>query len=163
MLSILESRGYVKDITGTRHDLDQLLTNKRIGVYCGVDPTAPSLHIGHLLPLMALFWMHVHGFHTISLIGGATSRIGDPTGRSKDRPEMTNTERKANIVGIHYQLKKLWVNMEKTAARHGFEWEKYWHRDIVNNATWFNTVPFVDVLKYLGKGLRLGELLKRDT
>lgn len=163
MLTILESRGYVQQYTGGRRELDELMTKKRIGVYCGVDPTAPSLHIGHLLPLMALFWMHVHGFHTVSLLGGATSRIGDPTGRSKDRPEMTSTERKANIVSMHYQMKKLWTNMEATAARNGFNYEKYWHREIANNSTWWNKVPFVDVVKYLGKGLRLGEMLKRDT
>ena len=48
--------------------LDWLLTEKRIGAYVGVDPTAPSLHVGHLLPLMALYWMYLHGFHTVTLV-----------------------------------------------------------------------------------------------
>ena len=87
MLSVLEKRGYINAIAGyvplthipstdaltqsqrrERNELDQLMTNKRIGAYVGVDPTAPSLHVGHLLPLMALFWLHVHGFHTVSLV-----------------------------------------------------------------------------------------------
>lgn len=51
-----------------RDDLDQLITNKRIGAYVGIDPTAPSLHVGHLIPLMALFWMYVHGMKAVSLV-----------------------------------------------------------------------------------------------
>ena len=163
MLSTLDSRGFINDVAGDKKKLEQLLTDKRIGVYCGIDPTAPSLHVGHLVPLMALFWMYVHGFHTVSLIGGGTARIGDPTGRTTDRQEMTSTERKANIVSIHYQMKKLWMNLERLAERHGYKWEKYWHRGIANNATWWNSVSFVDVLKYMGRGLRLGPMLSRDT
>jgi tyrosyl-tRNA synthetase len=51
-----------------RPSLDWLLTEKRIAAYVGVDPTAPSLHVGHLLPLMALYWMYLHGYHTVSLV-----------------------------------------------------------------------------------------------
>jgi tyrosyl-tRNA synthetase len=51
-----------------RQSLDWLLTEKRIGAYVGVDPTAPSLHVGHLLPLMALYWMYLHGYYTVSLV-----------------------------------------------------------------------------------------------
>ena len=55
-------------VTSGRSTLDWLLTEKRIGVYVGVDPTAPSLHVGHLLPLMALYWMYLHGYRTVSLV-----------------------------------------------------------------------------------------------
>ena len=55
------------DFSG-RKALDWLLTEKRIGAYVGVDPTAPSLHVGHLLPLMALYWMYLHGFNTVTLV-----------------------------------------------------------------------------------------------
>ena len=51
-----------------RQTLDWLLTEKRIGAYVGVDPTAPSLHVGHLLPLMVLYWMYLHGYYTVSLV-----------------------------------------------------------------------------------------------
>ena len=67
MLSILEERGYVNAVAGRRDDLDQLMRQKRIGAYLGIDPTGPSLHVGHLVPLMSLFWMYVHGLHTVSL------------------------------------------------------------------------------------------------
>jgi tyrosyl-tRNA synthetase len=57
-----------------RAPLDGLLTEKRIGAYVGVDPTAPSLHVGHLLPLMALYWMYLHGYYTVSLVSDPQPR-----------------------------------------------------------------------------------------
>ena len=68
ILDMLEKRGYVNQIVGSRDELDQLLTEKRVGIYCGVDPTAPSMHIGHLLPLMVLYWFYIKGFHACSLV-----------------------------------------------------------------------------------------------
>ena len=69
MLSMLEKRGYVNQIVGSRDDLERLMTEKRIGIYCGVDPTASSMHVGHLLPLMVLYWSYIKGFHACSLVG----------------------------------------------------------------------------------------------
>lgn len=84
MLSLLEERGYVNQIIGYvclplhcngeanedsgRDELDHLLTHKRVGVYCGVDPTAPSLHVGHMVPFMVLGWMYIHGYHSTFLV-----------------------------------------------------------------------------------------------
>ena len=85
MLSVLEQRGYINQVTGyaprigpfelsltdllsDRDDLDMLMTKKRIGAYVGVDPTASSLHLGHLLPLMALYWMYIHGYQAVTLV-----------------------------------------------------------------------------------------------
>ena len=56
----------------TRDTLDALLTEKRIGAYVGIDPTASSMHVGHLLPLMVLYWLYIHGYHAVSLVGGQT-------------------------------------------------------------------------------------------
>jgi len=56
------------NVESGRQTLEWLLTEKRIGAYVGVDPTAPSLHVGHLLPLMALYWMYLHGYYTVSLV-----------------------------------------------------------------------------------------------
>jgi len=60
-----------------RQTLDWLLTEKRIGVYVGVDPTAPSLHVGHLLPLMAMYWMYLHGYYTVSLVSDMRQHLYD--------------------------------------------------------------------------------------
>lgn len=163
MMTVLSERGYVHDVAGGKKVVEKLMTDKRIGVYAGIDPTAPSLHVGHMLPLMALFWMYLHGFHTVSLLGGSTARIGDPTGRTTSRQEMTSTERKANIASIHYQLKKLWVNVERMGRKYGYNDQTHWKRELTNNATWWNKMPFLDVLKYMGKGIRLGPMLTRDT
>ena len=75
MLDMLEKRGYINQIVGSRDDLDKLLTEKRVGIYCGVDPTAPSMHIGHLLPLMVLYWFYIKGFHACSLVNRLTFTI----------------------------------------------------------------------------------------
>lgn len=68
MLEVLEERGFIHSIAGERHALNQLMINKRVGAYVGVDPTAPSMHVGHMLPTMALAWMYLHGFHAVSLV-----------------------------------------------------------------------------------------------
>lgn len=68
ILEKLEERGLVNQIVGNRDDLNQVLTERRVGVYCGVDPTAPSLHVGHIVPLMALSWMYIHGYSTTFLV-----------------------------------------------------------------------------------------------
>ncbi|MCJ1471973.1 tyrosyl-tRNA synthetase [Lambiella insularis] len=164
MLSILEKRGYVNAVAGERDELDQLMISKRVGAYVGVDPTAPSLHVGHLLPLMSLFWMYISGFHAVTLLGGATSQIGDPTGRTITREVLRSTVRKANMVNMHYQLKTLWANMEHHARfQHGYQWEWAWRRELVNNNTWMNKLTILEILKVLGSGTRIGTMLGRDT
>ncbi|KAI9662682.1 MAG: tyrosyl-tRNA synthetase [Alyxoria varia] len=162
MLDILEERCLVNDVAGKRSVVNDLMINKRSGVYCGIDPTALSLHIGHMLPLMALFWMYLHGMHAVSLLGGTTSKIGDPTGRVTSREQMTGTERKSNIVAVHYQLRKLWQHVEQLGRKKGYVWEKYWHREIVNNNVWWNKLTMNDIMNLLGDGIRMGPMLSKD-
>ncbi|KAI9715477.1 MAG: hypothetical protein M1812_005953 [Candelaria pacifica] len=159
----LEQRGFVNSIAGDRDALEQLMISKRIGAYVGVDPTASSLHIGHMLPLMTLFWLYIHGYHSVSLLGGATAKIGDPSGRTTSREVQGSLIRKTNMVSMHYQLKKLWVNVEQFARKYGYKWEWAWHRELVNNNAWMNKLPMVQVLQLLGPGVRLGTMLGRDT
>lgn len=68
ILERLEERGYVNQIVGNRDELNAVLTERRVGVYCGVDPTAASLHIGHMVPFMALGWMYIHGYASTFLV-----------------------------------------------------------------------------------------------
>lgn len=139
------------------------MRTKRIGAYVGVDPTAPSLHVGHLLPFMPLFWMHLNGYVTVSLVGGATGRIGDPTGRLKDREAMANSEIATNITKIHYQMKKLWVNVEALGRKYGVKPDWAAKRHLVNNNMWWQSLPMYDVMKRLGRHMRVGPMLSRDT
>lgn len=163
MLSILEERGFINQIAGERNALDELLTSKRIGAYVGIDPTAGSLHVGHMLPLMALFWMFVHGYSSLTLLGGATYKIGDPTGRLQSRTTQGKDNMKANMVSMHYQLKKLWKGVESYARKHGFEQDRSWRRDLANNNIWLNKLSVMEFLQVLGSGMRIGPMLGKDT
>ncbi|TAQ84036.1 hypothetical protein B7494_g7646 [Chlorociboria aeruginascens] len=163
MLTILEERGYVQTITGSRDEVDSIMTNSRIGAYVGVDPTASSLHVGHLLPFMSLFWMYLHGYHTISLLGGATSKIGDPTDRLTTRVRPHSSIRTESMTKMHYQLKKLWTNVESLGRKYGYVWEWSWRRGLLNNNAWMNKLPMMEILQVLGPGMRMGQMLARDT
>ena len=68
---------------------------------------------------MALFWMYVHGYHTVSLLGGATSKIGDPTGRLTSREQEPTSVKTANMANIHLQLKKLGTNIDAYGRKYG--------------------------------------------
>ncbi|GME64443.1 putative tyrosyl-tRNA mitochondrial precursor (tyrosine--tRNA ligase) protein [Neofusicoccum parvum] len=162
-LSMLEERGYIKQIAGDRKVLDKVMTNKRIGAYCGVDPTAPSLHVGHLLPFMVIFWMYLHGFSAYTLLGGATAKIGDPIGRATAREEVATSTRKTNMVLMHMQLKKLWMSVERMGRKHGYVREWAWKRALVNNNTWLQGLDVIEFMKTIGTGFRLGPMLSRDT
>lgn len=141
----------------------ELLRTKRIGAYVGVDPTAPSLHVGHLLPFMPLMWMWLQGYPAVSLVGGATGRIGDPTGRLKTREVMANSEISVNITKIHYQMKKIWANVEALAQKHGIKLDKSANRALVNNNMWWQSLSLYEVMKRLGRYMRIGPMLTRDT
>ncbi|KAK4195833.1 tRNA synthetases class I-domain-containing protein [Triangularia verruculosa] len=156
-------RGYVKDTAGSHETIRELMIRKRIGAYTGIDPTASSLHIGHLLPLMPIFWMYMHGYAAYTLIGGATAKIGDPTDRLVSRTPIKRTDLTMNLTKIQYQLKALWTNVEEQARRRQFEKNWAWKRAVVNNSTWWNSLPLIEVLKRLGDSMRMGPLLSRDT
>ncbi|KAK4153245.1 hypothetical protein C8A00DRAFT_34016 [Chaetomidium leptoderma] len=160
---MLESRGYVKDTAGSRETIRELMRTKRIGAYVGVDPTASSLHVGHLLPLMPLFWMYMHGYGAFTLLGGSTVKIGDPTDRVKDRDPIGKADLAMNVTKMHYQMKKLWLNVEAQARRFEYQKEWAWKRGLVNNNTWWNSAPMLDVLRRVGKAMRIGPMLSRDT
>lgn len=163
MFSILEERGYINQITGKSKALDNLMTNKRIGAYVGIDPTAPSLHIGHMIPLMSLFWMYMHGFTAVTLLGGATAKVGDPTGRVDDREKVHRTTQAENMTRMHFQLKKIWANVEAIARKKGYIWEHAWRRALQNNNTWLNKLSVMEFLQTLGPAMRMGTMLSRDT
>lgn len=112
---------------------------------------------------MVVFWLYVHGYHSVTLLGGATSRIGDPSGRLASRESKTHSERTANMVAMHYQMKRLWLNVEIYARKYGYEWNWSWKKELVNNNRWINKLPIMDVLSVLGPGLRMGAMLAKDT
>lgn len=146
-----------------RETLERYMTDKRIGAYVGIDPTAASLHVGHLLPLMCLFWMYVNGYNTVSLLGGATATIGDPTDRLTSRTLDPDSIRTANVTKMHSQLKKLWRNAPAYGEKYGYKWEPAWQCELVNNNAWWEKLPMLKVLQLLGPGMRMGSMLARET
>lgn len=136
---------------------------KRIGAYVGVDPTADSLHLGHLLPMMALFWLWFNGHPAVTLIGGATGRIGDPTGRLQSRPIVSNAIIAKNITKIHYQLGRLWANLQELGRKYELEADWAAKRHLLNNSMWLTRLSMYDFTKILCRRTRVGPLLSRDT
>ncbi|KEY71133.1 hypothetical protein S7711_00955 [Stachybotrys chartarum IBT 7711] len=160
---ILEERGYIKDVAGKPDQIKEIMRIKRIGAYVGIDPTADSLHVGHLLPMMPLFWMWFHGHPAALLIGGATARIGDPTGRLHSREVMSNGEIGKNITKLHYQLKRIWANVHKLKEKYGYEEDWAATHRLLNNSMWLQSLTMYEFLKRLARDTRIGPMLSRDT
>ena len=98
-----------------------------------------------------------------SQLGGSTAKIGDPTGRTTSRDQTASSVNKANMASMHYQLKRMWDNMEKHAGKYGYQYEWAWHRELVNNNAWWNKLSMFEVLKVLGTGVRVGTMLGKET
>ncbi|KAF2192638.1 tyrosyl-tRNA synthetase-like protein [Zopfia rhizophila CBS 207.26] len=163
ILDILEDRGFVKDVAGGREALERLLIEKPIGVYVGVDPTAPSLHVGHLLPFMALFWMYLHGFYAVTLLGGGTVGIGDPSGRTTARKHQDANVQDMNIRSIDVQLKSLWTHVKALGTKHKYPQEIERKRELLDNSQWLNKLGATKLMRDLGTGMRLRTMLNRDS
>ena len=163
VLEVLEERGFVNQIVGTREQLKHLLNHRRTGVYAGIDPTAPSMHVGHMVPFMALSWMYVYGYPVYFLLGGATARIGDPEGRLQARSDMGRQTFKANLTNMHMQLKRFGASLERYAARKGYQREWAWRRTLINNSYWQEKTPMSQFLRMMASGIRLGPMLGRDS
>ncbi|KAF1974395.1 hypothetical protein BU23DRAFT_589129 [Bimuria novae-zelandiae CBS 107.79] len=163
MLQILEERGFVKDVAGGRHQLDWLLTRKPIGAYVGVDPTAPSMHVGHLLPFMALFWMYLNGYPSVTLLGAGTVKIGDPSGRTSERARQDDNVRNMNILSMRRQIDQLWTNVKCLGIKHRFPENISRTRKFLDNNSWLANLSAIDLMRDLGSGMRLGSMLARDS
>ncbi|KAJ6781551.1 hypothetical protein PWT90_01546 [Aphanocladium album] len=160
---ILDERGYIKDVAGNTDRIKEIMRIKRIGAYVGIDPTADSMHVGHMLPLMPLFWLWFHGHPAVTLIGGSTARVGDPTGRLQSRDHMSNSDISKNITKIHYQLTRLWHNVVQMRIRHGYEDDWGAKRSMLNNNMWLQGLTLYDFIKRLARDTRIGPMLGRDT
>ena len=98
VVAVLKGRGLVQDVTS-----DELATasaKEQLTVYVGFDPTANSIHLGNLLGLIVLSWFQSCGHQAVALLGGATGRVGDPSGKSAERPTLSEEEVEANVAGI---------------------------------------------------------------
>lgn len=128
-------------------DLKQLLETERVVCYCGFDPTADSLHVGHLASILQLIRMQRAGHTPIALIGGATGRIGDPTGRNDMRPMITQSERDENVRKIKEQLESFFdKNVPNKLV-------------VVNNDDWISKLSYVEFLNIVGLNMSVNKML----
>ncbi|ASP27924.1 tyrosyl-tRNA synthetase [Spiroplasma corruscae] len=140
----LKQRKLLKQVTNEEKVLDA--QNKKKSVYCGFDPTADSLHVGHLIQLLNLKRFSKFGFNPIAIIGGATAMIGDPSFKSQERILLDIKVVNENIKGILLQIKKLIPEVS-----------------ILNNADWLNKITLIDFLRDIGKHFNLANLLAKDN
>jgi len=149
VISFLKARGFIDQITS--EDLPQIFSKPR-KVYIGFDPTADSLHLGNLVGIIAARWFQKFGHTPIILVGGGTGRIGDPSGKSNERPLLSEEILRANVAGIHALLEGLL----------DFSDEKV-KPIIVNNDDWLSKFSLVDFLRDVGKHFRMSGMLSKES
>ncbi|MFD0959048.1 tyrosine--tRNA ligase [Paenibacillus chungangensis] len=131
--------------------LRELTNEKSISLYCGVDPTGDSMHIGHLIPFMMLKRFQLAGHRPVILIGGATGTIGDPSGRQSERSLQTLEEIQKNVEALTNQMKKLFLTEGDTGMR------------IVNNYDWTHKINVIEFLRDYGKNFNINTMLAKDV
>ncbi|PTY07408.1 tyrosine--tRNA ligase [Opitutaceae bacterium EW11] len=151
ILEDLKWRGLLADCTD-ESALAERLTQGPITLYCGFDPTADSLHVGNLVPLLALRRFQMFGHKPIALAGGATGMIGDPSGKSAERNLQTSEQVAHNIACIKTQLARfLDFDAVGNAAR------------LVNNADWVAPMSYLDFLRDVGKHFTINWMMAKDS
>src|SRR5215471_12251250 len=151
ILAELEARGLVADVTD-RAGLAALLDKGPVAFYCGYDPTAPSLHVGNLVPLTLQARLQRAGHKPVVLVGGATGMIGDPSGKSAERNLLGDDELAANLAATHKQLARL---LDFKPGPTGAV--------LVNNADWTRGVGYLEFLRDVGKYLTVNYMLAKDS
>lgn len=131
--------------------LTKLLDEEKISLYCGTDPTADSLHIGHIVPFLTLRRFQQHGHRPIVLVGGATGMIGDPSFRADERQLLSEEQLNHNIAGIRKQLEQIFDFGDENAAV------------MVDNKDWFGEMSAIDFLRDYGKLLSVNYMLAKEN
>ncbi|MEX0762085.1 MAG: tyrosine--tRNA ligase [Dehalococcoidia bacterium] len=145
----LKWRGVVFDSTP---GAAEVLASEKVTCYAGFDPTAKSLHIGNLVPIMGLVRMQRHGHSPIAIVGGGTGMIGDPSGRSEERQLLTPLHIEENVAGIRGQLERfLDFDSKSNRAR------------LINNADWLLKTRLIEFLRDIGKHFTVNQMLGRES
>ncbi len=153
ILDDLHWRGLIADVAN-RDELEKLLAPgaRPVTLYAGFDPTADSLHLGHLIGLLILRRFQLAGHRPLAVAGGATGMIGDPSGKSAERNLLSQDVLEANIAGIQGQLGKLLDFETKTNPAL-----------LLNNADWFRPIGVLDFLRDVGKHFSVNVMMARDS
>ncbi|NGX50475.1 MAG: Tyrosine--tRNA ligase [Chlamydiae bacterium] len=143
IIDFFEKRGFVDNMTS---DELKRVCVEPIKVYIGFDPTADSLHLGNLVGIVALDWMQRFGHTPVALLGGATGKIGDPSGKSKERPQLSQEMLEKNVMGIRGQLERCLTDPL-----------------ILNNDEWLSRYGYIEFLRDIGKHFRIGPMLGKES
>ena len=147
----LQQRGFINQ-SSNMDAVKDLLNHDKIAVYLGSDPTADSLHVGHLVPIMMMRWLQKFGHKPIMLVGGATGRIGDPSGRDTGRPMMTEEVLAKNVAGLKKSYSKfLKFGDGKSDAI------------IVDNYDWMKNYSHLDFLAQYGLDFTIPRMLSMES
>jgi tyrosyl-tRNA synthetase len=158
LVSDFQARGLIHQSTDATRLREWLSTPGR-RVYAGFDPTADSLHVGHLVALVLLRRVAHAGHEPVALIGGATGMIGDPSGRSEERNLLSPDELAANIAGVERQIRAILSD-----AGHGVRGvASVTPHHVVNNADWMRGVGYLEFLRDVGKHVPLSQMLGKDS
>ena len=179
-LAELESRSLLQAHTGDRRALQATLA-QRPAVYCGFDPTAPSLHVGSLLALLCLARAQNAGLAAVALVGGATAQIGDPSGRSSERPQLQPEALQRNTAGIAECVQRVLDHAASRQQQQQQEREREREREgeqqgqqagggavrgglrVVDNSEWYSGMSAVELVCGIGRHFRLQPMLARDS
>ncbi|MFJ7407291.1 MULTISPECIES: tyrosine--tRNA ligase [unclassified Lysinibacillus] len=151
LLQDLEWRGLLYQQTDAE-GMEKLLAEQSVSLYCGVDPTADSMHIGHIVPLLTLRRFQKAGHRPILLVGGATGMIGDPSGRSEERQLQTVEQIDKNVQAIRGQLERIFEFAEDGNGA-----------QLVNNRDWIGNISTIEFLRDYGKLINVNYMLAKDT
>jgi tyrosyl-tRNA synthetase len=150
-LHVLASRGFIHQVSEPEA-LDTRARNGKITAYIGFDCTAASLHIGSLLPIMMLYWMQQTGHRPIALMGGGTTRVGDPSGKDESRKILTDQDINNNLTGIRGVFEKFLTFGSGPGDA-----------IMANNADWLNSLNYVDFLREVGRHFSVNRMLSFDS
>jgi len=149
-LDILEERGFLYQVTDAAA-LRAALGQRPVTFYVGFDPTGSSLHIGHLLPVMAMRWLQRCGHRVIALVGGGTAMVGDPSGKTEARPVLTLAEIDANAEALKAQMGRFLDFSSDDRAL------------LVNNATWLRGLNYIEFLRDIGRHFSVNRMLAAES
>ncbi|CAL8260930.1 unnamed protein product [Merluccius merluccius] len=163
LLASLNARGLLRESfpeDAARGPLALLLESGGQAAYCGFDPTADSLHVGHLLAVVTLLHFRAAGHHALAVLGGATARIGDPSGRARERPPLSADDVAANTRSIRESLQRIFSNHELNFHDRN---RKMGTVTVLNNMAWYKDRDVVGFLSEAGRHFRMGTMLGRHS
>jgi tyrosyl-tRNA synthetase len=160
LLNVLATRGFIHQISEPEA-LDALARSSTITGYIGFDCTAASLHVGSLLPIMMLYWMQQTGHRPIALMGGGTTRVGDPSGKDESRRLLSDDDINENLKGIRAIFSRFLRFGDTPGERSGHKSAN--DAVMANNADWLNELNYIDFLRDVGRHFSINRMLAFDS